>query len=91
MTGILADRLLGVFQYLSFQNIKDPSDWIFDERVTQKTIEKNGNTYKRDPDVFDTWWSSAHWSFATVDWKNDKRLYPQALMETGLDILKPWG
>ena len=72
-----------------FQNQNQPQDWIFDERVNQKTIVVNGQTYQRDPDVFDTWWSSGQWPFATVDWQTS-RLYPQALMETGVDILRPW-
>ena len=73
-----------------FQNEANKGDWVFDERVDQAKITVDGQTYRRDPDVFDTWWSSGHWAFATVDWANDKRLYPQALMETGVDILRPW-
>ena len=72
-----------------FQNENDTQDWIFDERVDQKTIEVNGQKYRRDPDVFDTWWSSGQWPFATVDWQN-AQVYPQTLMETGVDILRPW-
>src|SRR5690606_22581240 len=29
----------------AFQNIDDPSDWIFDTAVDQETIEKDGKTY----------------------------------------------
>ena len=73
-----------------FQNEADADDWIFDERVEQKMLEIDGKTYRRDPDVFDTWWSSGQWPFATVDWSEGSLLYPQALMETGVDILRPW-
>ena len=73
-----------------FQNCEDENDWIFDEQVEQKTLTINGKTYKRDPDVFDTWWSSGQWPFATVDCSEGSQLYPQALMETGVDILRPW-
>ena len=73
-----------------FQNQADENDWIFDERVDQKTLTLNGQTYERDPDVFDTWWSSGQWPFATVDWSEGSHFYPQALLETGVDILRPW-
>ena len=43
----------------AFQNTEDPDDWIFDERVSEETIEVDGKTYARDPDTFDTWFSSS--------------------------------
>ena len=73
-----------------FQNRDDPDDWIFDERVERDSLSLNGKTYQRDSDVFDTWWSSGQWPFAAVDWPERKRLYPNTLMETGVDILRPW-
>ena len=73
-----------------FQNQDNPSDWIFDQRVDKEILTKDGKTYRRDPDVFDTWWSSGQWPFATVDWPERPALYPNSLMETGVDILKPW-
>ena len=72
-----------------FQNQAEPDDWIFDERVEQKELVIKDQTYRRDPDVFDTWWSSGQWPFATLNWQ-DPQVYPQALMETGVDILRPW-
>lgn len=77
----------------AFQNIDKPDDWIFDERVDQETIVKNGKTYLRDPDVFDTWFSSSSWPYATLGYpeNNDfKEFYPLSLMETGGEILYPW-
>jgi valyl-tRNA synthetase len=77
----------------AFQNVDNPSDWIFDERVTEETIEKDGKTYRRDPDVFDTWFSSSSWPYATLgfpDSQDFKDFYPLSLMETGFDILMPW-
>ena len=75
-----------------FYNQDDPDDWIFDTRVDQETIVVDGQTYHRDPDVFDTWWSSSQWPFVTLDQNSDddKKLYPSTLMETGLDILRAW-
>jgi valyl-tRNA synthetase len=47
----------------------------------------------RDPDVFDTWFSSGQWPFATLgypDGEDYKRFYPTSVMETGYDILFFW-
>jgi len=77
----------------AFQNVDDSDDWIYDERVEQEIIEKDGKTYHRDPDVFDTWFSSSSWPYATLDYpdsKDFKEFYPLALMETGGEILYPW-
>ncbi len=77
----------------AFQNLDDPEDWIFDTRTTKEIIEIDGQTYRRDPDVFDTWFSSGQWPFATLDYPDGeayKQFYPLSLMETGVDILAPW-
>lgn len=77
----------------AFQNTQDSSDWIFDTRVQQETIEVGGKTYRRDPDVFDTWFSSGQWPYATLnfpDGEEFKRFYPLSLMETGGEILYQW-
>ena len=77
----------------AFQNVDDTDDWIYDERTDQEIIEVDGKTYRRDPDVFDTWFSSSSWPYATLDYpdgKDFKDFYPLSLMETGFDILYPW-
>lgn len=77
----------------AFQNVDEPDDWIYDERVDEEIIEVNGKTYHRDPDVFDTWFSSGSWPYATLDYPDGKDFqqhYPLSLMETGFDILMPW-
>jgi valyl-tRNA synthetase len=77
----------------AFQNIDDPDDWMYDERVKEETITGDGKTYKRDPDVFDTWFSSSSWPYAPLehpDSKDLKDFYPLSLMETGGEILYPW-
>lgn len=77
----------------AFQNIEDDQDWIFDTRVQEEFLDIDGKTYKRDPDVFDTWFSSGQWPFATMDYPDGKdyeNFYPNSLMETGVDILAPW-
>ena len=76
----------------AFQNVDEPDDWIYDERVDQEIITVNGKTYHRDPDVFDTWFSSSSWPYATLGLDTDdfKQFYPLSLMETGGEILYPW-
>ncbi len=77
----------------AFQNIADPSDWVFDERVDEKQIEIDGKTYQREEDTFDTWFSSGQWPFITTDVLTDgdlSRFYPTSFMETGTDLLDRW-
>lgn len=77
----------------AFQNLDDPDDWIFDERVSEEIIEVGGKKYRRDPDVFDTWFSSSSWPYATLDYpggEDYKQFYPTDLMDTGGEILYPW-
>src|SRR5205814_762326 len=49
---------------------------------------------ERDPDVLDTWFSSALWPFATLGWPDDtedlKRHYPNDVLISGFDILFFW-
>ena len=48
----------------------------------------------RDPDVLDTWFSSALWPFSTLGWPDQtpelKTYYPTSTLVTGLDILFFW-
>ena len=48
----------------------------------------------QDPDVLDTWFSSGLWPFSTFGWPEPtpalKTFYPNAVMETGFDILFFW-
>jgi valyl-tRNA synthetase len=77
----------------AFQNIDDESDWIFDDRINEETIEIDGKTYSREEDTFDTWFSSGQWPFITtdaVDGGDLSRFYPTTLMETGTDLLDRW-
>src|SRR5680860_312192 len=77
----------------AFQNVDDEDDWIFDERVSEEILEIDGQTYHRDPDVFDTWFTSGQWPFSTLDYPDGEdfqRFYPNSVMETGYDILIQW-
>ncbi|KAI7869469.1 valyl-tRNA synthetase [Spinellus fusiger] len=55
-----------------------------------------GKTFalEQDPDVLDTWFSSALWPFSIMGWPENtddmKKFYPSSLLETGWDILFFW-
>ncbi len=48
----------------------------------------------QDPDVLDTWFSSALWPFSTMGWPEDtallKQWYPTSVLVTGYDIIFFW-
>ena len=57
--------------------------------------EKCGSAkIERDPDVLDTWFSSALWPFETLGWPEDaedlKKFYPTDVLVTGYDIIFFW-
>ncbi|PYE53365.1 valine--tRNA ligase [Deinococcus yavapaiensis] len=50
---------------------------------------------RRDPDVFDTWFSSNLWPFSTLGWPDTdsedfQKFYPTSVLVTGYDILFFW-
>ncbi len=51
-------------------------------------------TFRRDEDVLDTWFSSALWPFSTLGWPDEtpelKRYYPTDVLVTGFDIIFFW-
>ncbi|HEX8121521.1 MAG TPA: valine--tRNA ligase [Solirubrobacteraceae bacterium] len=53
-----------------------------------------GDGWTRDPDVLDTWFSSALWPFATLGWPEDtpevRAFYPTDVLSTARDILFLW-
>jgi valyl-tRNA synthetase len=50
--------------------------------------------WRQDPDVLDTWFSSALWPFSTLGWPEDtpdlRTFYPTSVLVTGYDILFFW-
>lgn len=50
--------------------------------------------YTQDPDVLDTWFSSALWPFSTLGWPEKtpdlEKFYPTSVLVTGYDILFFW-
>jgi valyl-tRNA synthetase len=53
-----------------------------------------GEGWTQDPDVLDTWFSSALWPFSTLGWPDDtpdlRTFYPTSVLVTGYDILFFW-
>jgi valyl-tRNA synthetase len=53
-----------------------------------------GDGWVRDPDVLDTWFSSALWPFATLGWPEEtpalRGFYPTDVLVTGRDIIFLW-
>lgn len=57
------------------------------------SCEKCGKGVKKDPDTFDTWFSSGQWPFATLranSEKDFKFFYPTDVMETAGEIIFFW-
>ena len=55
----------------------------------------DSENWTQDPDVLDTWFSSALWPFSTMGWPDEdaadyKRYYPTNTLVTGYDILTFW-
>ncbi|MCT6848907.1 MAG: valine--tRNA ligase, partial [Apilactobacillus kunkeei] len=56
---------------------------------------KDAENWEQDPDVLDTWFSSALWPFSTLGWPDEnsedfKRYFPTNTLVTGYDIIFFW-
>lgn len=56
---------------------------------------EDSDNWIQDPDVLDTWFSSALWPFSTMGWPNEeaedfKRYFPTNTLVTGYDIIFFW-
>ncbi len=72
------------------------------ERIYVGVDKPRGSGWKQDPDVLDTWFSSALWTFSTLGWPLDwvkgkakkgsdlETYHPTSILETGYDILFFW-
>jgi valyl-tRNA synthetase len=57
------------------------------------SIESPGEGWVKDPDTFDTWFSSGQWPLMVTGFPDDKYLqdyYPTDVMETGQDLIFKW-
>jgi valyl-tRNA synthetase len=68
--------------------------WYRGDEVYVGTSAPEGDGWERDPDVLDTWFSSALWPFATLGWPDDtpelRAFYPTDVLSTARDILFLW-
>ncbi|MGZ4246408.1 MAG: valine--tRNA ligase [Solirubrobacteraceae bacterium] len=68
--------------------------WYRDLETYVGTEPPRGEGWQRDPDVLDTWFSSALWPFATLGWPRDtaelRAFYPTDALVTGRDIIFLW-
>jgi valyl-tRNA synthetase len=68
--------------------------WYRGEELYVGEEPPEGEGWTRDPDVLDTWFSSALWPFATLGWPDDtpelRAFYPTDALVTGRDIIFLW-
>ncbi|HEU4509753.1 MAG TPA: valine--tRNA ligase [Pyrinomonadaceae bacterium] len=72
-----------------------PDGQVVVARSEEEAREKAGTSeLTRDPDVLDTWFSSALWPFSTLGWPNEtddlKTFYPTSVLVTARDIIFLW-
>ncbi|MDD2368990.1 MAG: valine--tRNA ligase [Sulfuricurvum sp.] len=78
-------------------------EWASLEEAPSSCPHCSSKSFTQDPDVLDTWFSSALWPFSTLGWGNGDtagdqlfqsedmaRFYPNTLLITGFDILFFW-
>jgi valyl-tRNA synthetase len=68
--------------------------WYRGEELYVGETAPAGEGWERDPDVLDTWFSSALWPFATLGWPDDtpelRAFYPTDVLVTARDIIFLW-
>ena len=78
-------------------------EWASEDETPANCPKCASKNFQQDPDVLDTWFSSALWPFSTLGWGNGdseadkhnqgadlKAFYPNSLLITGFDILFFW-
>ncbi len=68
--------------------------WYKEEKIYVGMEPPKEEGWIQDPDVLDTWFSSALWPFSTLGWPNQTedflRYYPTNCLVTGYDIIPFW-
>jgi valyl-tRNA synthetase len=80
---------------LGREKLAEDEVFVFSSRRPPDACKKCGKKkWKQEPDVLDTWFSSALWPFATLGWPQRtadlKRFYPTHVLVTAPDILYLW-
>lgn len=72
----------------------DCGETIVSEEAPTSCPKCGSHSLTQDPDVLDTWFSSALWSFSTLGWPDKtedlKYFYPTSTLVTGYDIIFFW-
>ena len=67
---------------------------MFVSKEDMTVCPKCGKPLRQDPDVLDTWFSSALWPFSTMGWPDKteelEKYYPTSVLVTGYDIITFW-
>ncbi len=73
---------------------KDCAEVTVARQAPERCRACSSTNLEQDPDVLDTWFSSALWPFSTMGWPDEtadlKNFYPTSLLITGFDILFFW-
>ncbi|MBU6235844.1 MAG: valine--tRNA ligase, partial [Alphaproteobacteria bacterium] len=73
---------------------KDGNVFVAENEAEAQAQAGAGVKLKRDPDVLDTWFSSALWPFSTLGWPDKtpelNKYYPGDVLVTGFDIIFFW-
>ena len=68
--------------------------WYKGDEIYVGETAPTGEGWVQDPDVLDTWFSSALWPFSTLGWPNKtddlNRYFPNDVLVTGYDIIPFW-
>ncbi len=68
--------------------------WYKNDEIYCGMEAPNEDGWVQDPDVLDTWFSSALWPFSTLGWPKEtadfNRYYPNNCLVTGYDIIPFW-
>ncbi|MEK7613717.1 MAG: valine--tRNA ligase [Patescibacteria group bacterium] len=96
------------FRKTYFNWIKNLHDWCISRQIwfghripvwykgdeIKVQVASPGADWNQDPDVLDTWFSSALWTFSTLGWpektKDLKTFHPTAFMSPAYEILPLW-
>ena len=72
----------------------DGKCYVAEDEAGAQALAGEGVALTRDPDVLDTWFSSALWPFGTLGWPDQTseldRHYPNDVLVSGFDILFFW-
>jgi valyl-tRNA synthetase len=89
--GLSRGEIEGMARYISIDLEATP---IVGVEPQERCPVCGGTDLLQDPDVLDTWFSSALWPHSTLGWPEDtedlRYFYPTAVMETAYDLLFFW-